>query len=165
MNEKKGEAIEAVMFSPFIPLVKDIVFLFLPTLLLVVFLVYSWARQMDSILKQGNDIEKQRSAFYVLAEKMRLPIGEVRSQISESRWADIEASGQHLLDMTEHTLTGAKQSERQRQVRKQYSFKVFSIVGLIAGCLLMVVWFVYLYRASFKETAYQVNDCFEAAFL
>lgn len=49
---------------------------------------------------------------------MRLPIGEVRSQISESRWADIEASGQHLLDMTEHTLTGAKQSERQRQVRK-----------------------------------------------
>ena len=164
MNEKKGEAIEAVMFSPFIPLVKDIVFLFLPTLLLVVFLVYSWARQMDSILKQGNDIEKQRSAFYVLAEKMRLPIGEVRSQISESRWADIEASGQHLLDMTEHTLTGAKQSERQRQVRKQYSFKVFSIVGLIAGCLLMVVWFVYLYRASFKETAYQVNDCFEAAF-
>jgi len=164
LNEKKGEAIEAVMFSPFIPLVKDIVFLFLPTLLLVVFLVYSWARQMDSILKQGNDIEKQRSAFYVLAEKMRLPIGEVRSQISESRWADIEASGQHLLDMTEHTLTGAKQSERQRQVRKQYSFKVFSIVGLIAGCLLMVVWFVYLYRASFKETAYQVNDCFEAAF-
>ena len=107
LNEKKGEAIEAVMFSPFIPLVKDIVFLFLPTLLLVVFLVYSWARQMDSILKQGNDIEKQRSAFYVLAEKMRLPIGEVRSQISESRWADIEASGQHLLDMTEHTLTGA----------------------------------------------------------
>lgn len=123
LNEKKGEAIEAVMFSPFIPLVKDIVFLFLPTLLLVVFLVYSWAMQMDSILKQGNDIEKQRSAFYVLAEKMRLPIGEVRSQISESRWADIEASGQHLLDMTEHTLTGAKQSERQRQVRKQYSFK------------------------------------------
>lgn len=164
LNEKKGEAIEAVMFSPFIPLVKDIVFLFLPTLLLVVFLVYSWTRQMDSILKQGNDIEKQRSAFYVLAEKMRLPIGEVRSQISESRWADIEASGQHLLDMTEHTLTGAKQSERQRQVRKQYSFKIFSIVGLIAGCLLMVVWFVYLYRASFKETAYQVNDCFEAAF-
>ena len=48
---------------------------------------------MDSILKQGNDIEKQRSAFYVLAEKMRLPIGEVRSQISESRWADIEARG------------------------------------------------------------------------
>ena len=29
LNEKKGEAIEAVMFSPFIPLVKDIVFLFL----------------------------------------------------------------------------------------------------------------------------------------
>ena len=26
-----------------------------------------------------------------------------------------------------------RQSERQRQVRKQYSFKVFSIVGLIAG--------------------------------
>lgn len=125
LNEKKGEAIEAVMFSPFIPLVKDIVFLFLPTLLLVVFLVYSWARQMDSILKQGNDIEKQRSAFYVLAEKMRLPIGEVRSQISESRWADIEASGQHLLDMTEHTLTGAKQSEWQRQVRKQYSESEF----------------------------------------
>ena len=49
-------------------------------------------------------------------------------------------------------------------MRKQYPFKVFSIVGLIVGCLLIVVWFVYLYRASFKETAYQVNDCFEAAF-
>jgi two-component system phosphate regulon sensor histidine kinase PhoR len=49
-------------------------------------------------------------------------------------------------------------------LRKQYPFKVFSIVGLIVGCLLIVVWFVYLYRASFKETAYQVNDCFEAAF-
>ena len=30
LNEKKGEAIEAVMFSPFIPLVKDIVF-FVPS--------------------------------------------------------------------------------------------------------------------------------------
>ena len=62
-------------------------------------------------------ILRSSGLLYVLASKMRLPIGEVRSQISESRWADIEASGQHLLDMTEHTLTGAKQSERQQQVR------------------------------------------------
>lgn len=164
LNEKKGEAIEAVMFSPFMPLVKDILFLFLPTLLLVAFLVYSWAKQMDSIIKQQTVIEGQRSAFYVLAEKMRLPIGEVRELLTGQKWANIETSGQRLLELTEHTLAGAKENERKRQEHKQYSFKVFSIIGLVASCLLMVVWFVYLYRASFKETVYQVNDCFEAAF-
>lgn len=164
INQEKGEAIEAWMFSLFMPLVKDVLFLFLPTLLLVAFLVYSWARQMDSIIKQQDSIEKQRSAFYVLAEKMRLPIGEVRKQISEREWAEIEVSGKGLLDMTERTLAGAKKSERQRQFRKQRSFKVFSIVGMVASCLLLVVWFVYLYRASFEEATYQVDDCFEAAF-
>ena len=28
----------------------------------------------------------------------------------------------------------------------------------------MVAWFVYLYRTAARETVYQVNDCFEAAF-
>lgn len=164
LNEKKGEAIEATIISPFMPLVKDILYLFLPTLLLIAFLIYCWTKQMDSIIRQQGDIEEQRSAFYLLAEKMRLPIGEVRKQIPEKKWEDIEASGKHLLDMTEHTLTGAKESERQRQTRKQHSFKIFSIIGLIASCLLLVVWFVYLYRTAFEETTYQVNDCFEAAF-
>ena len=164
LNEKKGEAIEATIISPFMPLVKDILYLFLPTLLLIAFLVYCWAKQMDSIIRQQGDIEEQRSAFYLLAEKMRLPIGEVRKQIPEKRWGDIEASGKSLLEMTEHTLTGAKESERQRQTRKQHSFKIFSIIGLVASCLLLVVWFVYLYRTAFEETTYQVNDCFEAAF-
>lgn len=164
LNEQKGEAIEAAIISPFMPLVKDILYLFLPTILLVAFLVYSWAKQMDSIIKQQDDIKEQRSAFCILAEKMRLPIGEVRRQMPEKKWADIETSGKHLLDMVEHTLTGAKENERQRQARKQRSFKVFSIIGLVASCLLLVMWFAYLYRTSFKEAAYQVNDCFEAAF-
>lgn len=164
LNEKKGEAIEATIISPFMPLVKDILYLFLPTLLLIAFLVYCWAKQMDSIIKQQSDIEEQRSAFYLLAEKMRLPISEVRKQIPEKKWGDIEASGKVLLEMTEHTLTGAKESERQRQTRKQHSFMIFSIIGLVASCLLLVVWFVYLYRTAFEETTYQVNDCFEAAF-
>lgn len=164
LNEKKGVEIEATIISPFMPLVKDILFLFLPTLLLVAFLVFSWAKQMDSILKQQNGIEEQRSAFYVLAEKMRLPIGEVRKLISDRQWENIETSGKRLLEMTEHTLTGAKETERQRQARKQHSFKIFSIIGLVACCLLLGVWFVYLYRTAFEETAYQVNDCFEAAF-
>lgn len=164
LNEKKGEAIEATIISPFMPLVKDILYLFLPTLLLIAFLVYCWAKQMDSIIKQQGDIEEQRSAFYLLAEKMRLPIGGVREQIPQKKWEDIEVSGKRLLEMTEHTLTGAKESERQRQTRKQHSFKIFSIIGLVASCLLLVVWFVYLYRTAFEETTYQVNDCFEAAF-
>lgn len=164
LNEKKGEAIEATIISPFMPLVKDILYLFLPTLLLIAFLVYCWAKQMDSIIKQQSDIEEQRSAFYLLAEKMRLPIGEVRRQIPEKKWGDIEVSGKALLETTEHTLTGAKESERQRQTRKQHSFKIFSIIGLVASCLLLVVWFVYLYRTAFEETTYQVNDCLEAAF-
>lgn len=164
LNEKKGIAIEATIISPFMPLVKDVLFLFLPTLLLVAFLIFSWAKQMDSILKQQNNIEEQRSAFYVLAEKMRLPIEEVCRQILGKKWADIEISGKHLLDMTEQTLAGAKENERQRQARKQYSFKIVSIIGLVASCLLLAVWFAYLYRTSFKETTYQVNDCFEAAF-
>lgn len=164
LNEKKGEAIEASMVSPFIPLIKDILFLFLPTLLLIAFLVYSWARQMDSIIRQQDDIKEQRSAFYELAEKMRLPIGDIRRQIPGNKWAVIEVSSKQLLNVTEHTLTGAKESERQRRARKQYSFKVFFIIGLIASCLLLAVWFVYLYRTAFRETVYQVNDCFEAAF-
>ncbi|WP_418698932.1 sensor histidine kinase [Bacteroides sp.] len=164
LNEKKGEKIEAAIFSPFMPIIKDVLFLFIPTLLLIVFLVWSWAKQMDSILRQQNDIERQRSVFYVLAEKMRLPIGEVRKQIPEKKWEDIEASSKQLLDMTEHTLAGAKENERKRQARKQHSFKVFSVIGLVTCCLLLVVWFMYLYRASVRETTYQVNDCFEASF-
>lgn len=164
LNEKKGEKIEAAIFSPFVPIIKDVLFLFVPTLLLIAFLVWSWAKQMDSILRQQDDIEKQRSVFYVLAEKMRLPIGEVRKQIPEKKWEDIEVSGKQLLDMTEHTLAGAKENERKRQARKQHSFKVFSVIGLVACCLLLVVWFVYLYRTALKEVSYKVNDCFEAAF-
>lgn len=164
LNEKKGKAIEAAIISPFLPLVKDIYLLFLPTLLLIALLICSLVVQMGLIHKQRSDIEEQRSAFYKLADKMRLPIGEVLRQMREHKWADAEASGKKLLDMTEHTLAGAKENERMRQARKQRSFKVLSIIGVLASCLLLVLWFDYLYRTAFKETTYQVNDCFEAAF-
>ena len=148
----------------FLPLVKDIFFLFLPTLLLTAFLIYSWAQQMKYIISQRRGIEEQRSAFYTLAEKMRQPIGEVRSRIRGQRWEEIETSGKHILDMTEETLSAAKEEEWKRQARKQHSFKIFFIISLLASCLLMVAWFVYLYRTAARETVYQVNDCFEAAF-
>ncbi|WP_299090791.1 HAMP domain-containing sensor histidine kinase [uncultured Bacteroides sp.] len=164
LNEKKGEAIEAAIIAPFLPLVKDIFFLFLPTLLLTAFLIYSWAQQMKYIISQRRGIEEQRSAFYTLAEKMRQPIGEVRSRIRGQRWEEIETSGKHILDMTEETLSAAKEEEWKRQARKQHSFKIFFIISLLASCLLMVAWFVYLYRTAARETVYQVNDCFEAAF-
>lgn len=164
LNEKKGEAIEAAIIAPFLPLVKDIFFLFLPTLLLTAFLIYSWAQQMKYIISQRRGIEEQRSAFYTLAEKMRQPIGEVRSRILGQRWEEIETSGKHILDMTEETLSAAKEEEWKRQARKQHSFKIFFIISLLASCLLMVAWFVYLYRTAARETVYQVNDCFEAAF-
>ena len=164
LNEKKGEAIEAAIIAPFLPLVKDIFFLFLPTLLLTAFLIYSWAQQMKYIISQRRGIEEQRSAFYTLAEKMRQPIGEVRSRIPGQRWEEIETSGKHILDMTEETLSAAKEEEWKRQARKQHSFKIFFIISLLASCLLMVAWFVYLYRTAARETVYQVNDCFEAAF-
>lgn len=164
LNEGKGKAIEAAIISPFLPLVKDVFFLFLPTLLLTAFLIYSWAQQMKYIISQRRGIEEQRSAFYALAEKMRLPIGKVRRQIPEQQWEAIETSSRQILDMTEQTLSMAKEEERKRQARKQHSFKVFFIVSLLASCLLMVAWFAYLYRTAARETAYQVNDCFEAAF-
>lgn len=97
-------------------------------------------------------------------EKMRLPIGKVRRQIPEQQWEAIETSSRQILDMTEQTLSMAKEEEWKRQARKQHSFKVFFIVSLLASCLLMVAWFAYLYRTAARETAYQVNDCFEAAF-
>ena len=164
LNEKKGEAIEAAIIAPFLPLVKDIFFLFLPTLLLTAFLIYSWAQQMKYIISQRRGIEEQRSAFYTWAEKMRQPIGEVRSRIRGQRREEIETSGKHILDMTEETLSAAKEEEWKRQARKQHSFKIFFIISLLASCLLMVAWFVYLYRTAARETVYQVNDCFEAAF-
>lgn len=164
LNESRGEAIEATIISPFMPLMKDVFFLFLPTLLLTAFLVYSWAQQMKYIFVRRQSIEEQRSAFYVLAEKMRLPIGDVRDKISQERWEEIEASGRNILQMTEQTLSVAKEEEQKRQARKQHSFKIFFIVSLVASCLLMVAWFTYLYRTAARETAYQVNDCFEAAF-
>lgn len=67
------------------------------------------------ILKQGNDIEKQRSAFYVLAEKMRL-IGEVHVRYRELVLSDIEASGT-FADMRTYAY-GAKQ---------KYSLKSFRL--------------------------------------
>lgn len=119
---------------------------------------------MKYIISQRRGIEEQRSAFYALAEKMRLPIGKVRRQIPEQQWEAIETSSRQILDMTEQTLSMAKEEEWKRQARKQHSFKVFFIVSLLASCLLMVAWFAYLYRTAARETAYQVNNCFEAAF-
>lgn len=119
---------------------------------------------MKYIINQRRSIEEQRSAFYGLAEGMRLPIGEVCSRIPEQRWKEIETSGKHILDMTEETLSVAKEEERKKQARKQHSFKVFFIISLLVSCLLMVTWFIYLYRTAARETVYQVNDCFEAAF-
>ena len=104
---RKGKAIEATIISPFLPLVKDVFFLFLPTLLLTAFLIYSWAQQMKYIISQRRGIEEQRSAFYALAEKMRLPIGKVRRQIPEQQWEAIETSSRQILDMTEQTLSMA----------------------------------------------------------
>lgn len=164
LYESKGEAIEAVIISPFLPLAKDILFLFLPTLLLTVFLIYSWTQQMKYILKQRRGIEEQRTAFYGLTERMHLPIETVRKQIPRQQWKEIESSGKQILDMTEQTLAVAKVEEQRKQVRKQYSFKVFFGISLVASCLLLVAWFAYLYRTSSKEATYQVNDCFENAF-
>lgn len=164
LHQEKGEAIEATIISPFLPLVKDIFFLFLPTLLLTFFLVCSWAQQMKYIFIRRRSIEEQRSAFYVLAEKMRLPIGKVRNLIPEECWTEIEASARGILNMTEQTLSVAKEEEQKRQARKQHSFKIFFRISLLANCLLMVAWFAYLYRTASRETDYQVNDCFEAAF-
>lgn len=164
LNEEKGEAIEATIISPFLPLVKDVFFLFLPTLLLTAFLIYSWMQQMKYIFARRQSIEEQRSAFCLLAEKMRLPIGKVRRQIPEQCWAEIEATSRDILEMTEQTLSVAKEEERKRQARKQHSFKIFFRIGLLANGLLMVGWFGYLYRTALQETTYQVNDCFEAAF-
>ena len=67
--------------------------------------------------------------------------------------------------MTEETLSAAKEEEWKRQAHKQHSFKIFFIISLLASCLLMVAWFVYLYRTAARETVYQVNDCFEAAMM
>lgn len=164
LNENRGEAIEATIISPFLPLVKEVFFLFLPTLLLTAFLIFSWAQQMKYIFIRRHSIEEQRSAFYVLAEKMRLPIGDVKNKIPQGKWTEIEATSRDILEMTEQTLSVAKEEERQRQARKQHSFKIFFVVSLVACCLLMVAWFGYLYRTAAREAAYRVNDCFEAAF-
>lgn len=164
LNEEKGEAIEATIISPFLPLVKAVFLLFLPTLLLTAFLVYSWAQQMKYIFIRRRSIEEQRSAFYVLAEQMRQPIGEVRGKIPDACWEEIESSSRDILCLTEQTLNVAKEEERKRQARKQHSFKIFFAVGFVANCLLLVVWFGYLYRTASHETVYQVNDSFEAAF-
>lgn len=164
LNENRGEAIEATIISPFMPLVKEVFFLFLPTLLLTAFLIFSWAQQMKYIFIRRHSIEEQRSAFYVLAEKMRLPIGDVKNKIPQGRWTEIEATSRDILEMTEQTLSVAKEEEQLRQARKQHSFKIFFVVSLVACCLLMVAWFGYMYRTAAREAAYRVNDCFEAAF-
>ena len=119
---------------------------------------------MKYIINQRRGIEEQRSAFYALAEKMRLPIGKVRRQIPEQQWEAIETSSRQILDMTEQTLSMAKEEEWKRRARKQHSFKVFFIVSLLASCLLMVAGLLICIAQLPVRLLIRLNDCFEAAF-
>ena len=164
LHEPSGKAIEAVIVPPSILLIKDILYLFLLTLILVILLIYSLVVQMRSIIRQQRNIGEQQEAFYGLAEQMRLPIKEIQNQLSERQWEKIEQEGRYLLDGTERTLSIAKEEEQQKQARRRYSFKTFFMISLTASFLLLIGWFVYLYHTAYGDATYHVNDCFEAAF-
>lgn len=164
LNESKGKAIEAVIVPPSISFIKHILYLFLPTLALVILLVFSLSAQMKAIFRQRKNIDAQQTAFYELSEQMGAPVKEIQSRIVKQQWEAIEKESLDLLDKTGQTLSIAKEEEQRSRNHKRYSFKTFSAISLIASFLLLIGWFVYLYYFALQETTYHVNDCFEAAF-
>lgn len=86
----KGEAVRAIVVFPFADIMRNVVILFAVTLLLLSVTVYVLVLQIKSIVRQQHNLQEQQQNFYVLAEQMRLPVGEIVSEMPLEKWDFID---------------------------------------------------------------------------
>lgn len=165
LYKEKGIAVEAILGIPLLWKLREVLPLFLGTLLLLVGIVFTFIVQLRSVHSQGQAITEQRQDFYLLAEQMRQPVMRVLASIRQQLWEEAEVQGSRLLSDTEQTLTKAKKDEQQqRWGRRSTSFFVISWGSLAGVFLLLLVWGNYLYQQKWKEVKYEADVCFENAF-
>ena len=84
----------AIVVFPFADIMRNVVILFAVTLLLLSVTVYVLVLQIKSIVRQQHNLQEQQQNFYVLAEQMRLPVGEIVSEMPLEKWDFIEVRSQ-----------------------------------------------------------------------
>ena len=160
----KGEAVRAIVVFPFADIMRNVVILFAVTLLLLSVTVYVLVLQIKSIVRQQHNLQEQQQNFYVLAEQMRLPVGEIVSEMPLEKWDFIEEKSSVLLGMTEETLSKAKAEALYESGHKRISLRTLSIVSITGIFLLLAIWSGYLYQISYKRMEFKVQDNFEKMF-
>lgn len=113
----------AIVVFPFADIMRNVVILFAVTLLLLSVTVYVLVLQIKSIVRQQHNLQEQQQNFYVLAEQMRLPVGEIVSEMPLEKWDFIEEKSSVLLGMTEETLSKAKAEALYESGHKRISIK------------------------------------------
>lgn len=126
--------------------------------------VYVLVLQIKSIVRQQHNLQEQQQNFYVLAEQMRLPVGEIVSEMPLEKWDFIEEKSSVLLGMTEETLSKAKAEALYESGHKRISLRTLSIVSITGIFLLLAIWSGYLYQISYKRMEFKVQDNFEKMF-
>lgn len=162
LYKEKGIAVEAILDIPSLWKLREVLSLFVGTLLLLVCIAFTFSIQLRSVFRQGQSITEQRQNFYLLAEQMRQPVKEMLTSIKRQLWGEVEVRSNLLLGDTEQTLMKAKKEEQG--YRRAISFSIISWSSLVGTFLLLFIWAGYLYQQKWKEVKYEVDTCFEYAF-
>lgn len=164
INRERDEAVQAIIVSPYLLVLKNVALLYLFTLVLMSIVIGCIASQIKLIIRQQHDTENQQTSFSALARKMKLPVTEIQEKIQQEDWPEIEEKSGVLLSMTEETLTQAKEAAHRNEGRKLFSTKAISLISLLGTLLLLIAWFGYLYHSNYELLVHKVNAHFEEAF-
>lgn len=164
VDKENGEAVQAIIVSPYVLILKKISLFYLLTFGLMLIVIYSIVSQIKLIIRQQQSISTQEDSFYTLAGNMAVPVTRILSKIGQEQWQEIEAESSTLLAMTEETLTAAKEAARQNRRQKQNSSRTLSIISLAGTFLLLFIWFGFLYHTGHESVTHEINTHFEETF-
>lgn len=164
VSKPTGEAVRAIVSFPFWEIMRNVLLLSGITFSLLFVAVYMLVVQLKWLVKQQHSLQQQQEDFYLLAEKMHLPIIDILSEMPASAWKSIEDKAAVLLQMTEKTLSKAKVSEQMLKTGKTFPFKTVSIGCLAGVAMLLAAWSGYLYYVSYQKIRLRVEEKFEDAF-
>lgn len=162
--KEEGEAVRAIVIFPFGDVMRNVLFLFAITFLLLGVVVYALVLQIKSLIGQQHNLRKQQQDFYTLAEQMRIPVSEIVSEMPNETWEVIEKKSTVLLGMTEKTLSNAKAEALLEPTRRKIPLKAFSVISIAGLLLLLSVWAVYVYHISYRQMELRAQEHFEKMF-
>lgn len=164
IDRENDIAVQAVIVSPYILILKKVSLLYLFTFGLMTVVICSIISQIKIIIRQQQTIKVQENSFYALAGNMAAPVSAIPAKMAQEQWQEIENESNTLLTMTEETLTAAREATQRNQGKKQRSSKALSILSLAGTFLLLIIWIVFLYSTGKEAFAHKINTYFEEAF-